>query len=347
MKTIKYVLILVFLCAGLVLNAENIDEILKQIKPQLTAQNKAFFAELERQNISFISSKSTIRDNRFTQLSDVKIDVKNKIIYEIITVKESPKYSRKTLYCMDGIVCRDSKYCDGALYQTRPGQGNCFPKYLFSEIAFFGADSFIRTFRFVQYGVPKNDPLSMAIFDEKKTAFMDKLKNAKGRSEIALNHDSVFLRVTTKDALIESVKLQANSIYFEVKNEFFCDDKNLLQEKKALSDRFDTPAFFGFRVVKEGEVYRIKLVDASAKYLYGNLKDTISLPIERLNKKDVKQLSSSDISEIFEKSDFLEVEFIDGIHTTFKKLSERETFAIYVAEMQKSGVGKFLKETQR
>lgn len=232
MKTIKYVLILVFLCAGLVLNAESIDEILKQIKPQLTAQNKVFFAELERQNISFISSKSTIRDNQFTELSDVKIDVKNKIIYEIITVKESPKYSRKTLYCMDGIVCRDSKYCDGALYQTRSGQGNFFPKHLFSEIAFFGADSFIRTFRFVQYGVPKNDPLSMAIFDEKKAAFMDKLKNAKGRSEIALNHDSVFLRVTTKDALIESVKLQANSIYFEVKTNSFAMIKIFCRKKR-------------------------------------------------------------------------------------------------------------------
>lgn len=347
MKTIKYVLILVLLCAGLVLNAENIDEILKQIKPQLTAQNKAFFAELKRQNISFVSSKSIVRDNQFTQQSDVKIDVKNKIIYEIITVKESPEYSRKTLYCMDGIVCKNSNYYDGKLYQMCSGKGDSFPKHLFSEIAFFDEDSFIRTFRFAQYGISKNDPLDAAIFNDKKAAFLNELKNAKGRPEIALNLGSAFLRVTIKDALIESVKLQSNSVCFEVKNEFFCDDKNLLHEKKEFSDGFDAPAFFGFKVAEESGVYKIKLVDSSAKYLYENLKDTINLPIQRLNKKDVKQLSPSDISEIFEKSDFLEVEFVGGIHTTFKKLSERESFAIYVARMQKSAAGKSLKETER
>ena len=40
-----------------VLKAQDIGGLLKLIQPQFTAQNNAFFAEMQRQNIAFITSK--------------------------------------------------------------------------------------------------------------------------------------------------------------------------------------------------------------------------------------------------------------------------------------------------
>ncbi len=343
MNTKKHLFIFLFLFFAFVLKAQDMGELLKLIQPQFTAQNNAFFAEMQKQNITFITSKTVICTANITEVYETKIDIKNRLIYEVVTEKDTPQFRKETLYSKNGIVCKNSNYCNGMPFQTFSGNAAFLPKHLFSEITVLDSDPLFREFRLV--GVQPT--LDAAIFNGKKTEFLEKLKNSKDENTFKLNAGAISLSVRAKCAVIKSVKFRVNSDFIEVENKFFSDNQNLLREKEKFNNGLDTPKSYGFKVLESGGVYKISLTEYYAKYLYSQLKDTLDLPILQLNKKDIRQLVASDISQILEKSDFLEVVFAGGKTHTFKKLSSRETFAIYVAKMKSKQTEKTLKTLQK
>ncbi len=242
---------------------------------------QCFFAEMQRQNVAFIASKAVFCTANITEIFEIKIDIKNRLIYEVVTEKDNPQFRKETLYSKSGIVCKNSNYCDGMLFQTCSGNGAFLPKHLFSEITVFDSNPFFREFRLV--GV--QPPLDAAIFNDKKAAFLGRLKNSKDENTFNLNIGAISLSVMAKGALILSVKFRVNSDFIEVENKFFSDNQNLLREKEKFNSGLDTPKSFGFKVLESGGVYKISLTEYYAKYLYKSLKDTLDLPILQLNKK--------------------------------------------------------------